>query len=203
MKPLYIPIVSKYARCESCDGTGRRDLDDQYEECPACDGHGRTKDLVLEPLHFGENRVVHIYDEPGKATRLTANWASARTSMRAPLAHEVRIIDLDDCEAYERGWTEEQKFQRAERRMLYWYDKMNAALQRMNAPAYEFKVADPSAKVADDKLPTLLRPWCENCGDAFDGPERDCPHPSPGRPYKECGRGGHMFRLQTAPKQGR
>lgn len=34
---------------------------------------------------------------------------------------------------------------------------------------------------------------CRNCGDSFTAPERSCPSPSPGRPYKECGRGGHMF----------
>jgi hypothetical protein len=45
-------------------------------------------------------------------------------------------------------------------------------------------------------------PWCENCGDAFTGPERDCPKPAPGRPYKECGRGGHMFRLERDPAKG-
>lgn len=39
-------------------------------------------------------------------------------------------------------------------------------------------------------------PWCDRCGDAFDGPERDCPTPAPGRPYVDCGRGGHMFRLE-------
>jgi hypothetical protein len=45
-------------------------------------------------------------------------------------------------------------------------------------------------------------PWCENCGDAFTGPERDCPKPAKGRPYKECGRGGHMFRLEHDPAKG-
>lgn len=39
----------------------------------------------------------------------------------------------------------------------------------------------------------LAPPQCSNCGDPFDGPERDCPNPSPGRPYVDCGRGGHMF----------
>jgi hypothetical protein len=34
---------------------------------------------------------------------------------------------------------------------------------------------------------------CRNCGDRFDGPERDCPNPSPGKPYVDCGRGGHWF----------
>lgn len=34
---------------------------------------------------------------------------------------------------------------------------------------------------------------CRNCGDLFTAPERPCPHPSPGREYKETGRGGHMF----------
>lgn len=37
---------------------------------------------------------------------------------------------------------------------------------------------------------------CENCGDAFDAPERPCPRPSPGIPYVHCGRGGHMFRAK-------
>jgi len=36
---------------------------------------------------------------------------------------------------------------------------------------------------------------CSNCGDAFDGPERDCPKPAPGRPFVDCGRGGHMFNV--------
>lgn len=36
-------------------------------------------------------------------------------------------------------------------------------------------------------------PWCVRCGDAFEAPERDCPNPAPGRPYVDCGRGGHMF----------
>lgn len=44
-----------------------------------------------------------------------------------------------------------------------------------------------------------IGPWCDRCGDAFDGPERDCPRPAPGRPYNECGRGGHMFRLGADP----
>lgn len=34
---------------------------------------------------------------------------------------------------------------------------------------------------------------CRNCGDLFTASERPCPHPSPGREYKETGRGGHMF----------
>ncbi len=34
---------------------------------------------------------------------------------------------------------------------------------------------------------------CRNCGDSFTAPERPCPKPSPGREYKETGRGGHMF----------
>jgi hypothetical protein len=46
---------------------------------------------------------------------------------------------------------------------------------------------------------TLIGPWCENCGDAFDGPERPCPQPAPGEPLKQCGRGGHMFRLDRPP----
>lgn len=41
---------------------------------------------------------------------------------------------------------------------------------------------------------------CTNCGDRFDGPERDCPNPSPGEPYKDCGRGGHMFRAPGRPE---
>lgn len=45
-----------------------------------------------------------------------------------------------------------------------------------------------------------LGPWCDRCGDAFDGPERPCPRPAPGRPYYDCGRGGHMFRLETEPR---
>jgi len=36
-------------------------------------------------------------------------------------------------------------------------------------------------------------PKCRACGDAFDGPERDCPDHIVGRPYVDCGRGGHMF----------
>ncbi len=36
-------------------------------------------------------------------------------------------------------------------------------------------------------------PWCSRCGDAFEGPERPCPNPASGRPYVDCGRGGHMF----------
>lgn len=34
---------------------------------------------------------------------------------------------------------------------------------------------------------------CRNCGDAFEWPERPCPKPSPGVPYVDCGRGGHVF----------
>ncbi len=34
---------------------------------------------------------------------------------------------------------------------------------------------------------------CHNCGDHFDAPERECPEPSPGIPYVDCGRGGHYF----------
>jgi len=42
---------------------------------------------------------------------------------------------------------------------------------------------------------------CSNCGDTADGPERDCPKPSPGRPYVDCGRGGHMFdKVKPPPK---
>ena len=43
----------------------------------------------------------------------------------------------------------------------------------------------------EDRRPT--GPWCSRCGDAFDGPVRDCPMPAPGRPFVDCGRGGHMF----------
>jgi hypothetical protein len=50
--------------------------------------------------------------------------------------------------------------------------------------------------------PSPAGPWCENCGDAFTGPKRDCPKPAKGRPYKECGRGGHMFRLEHDPALG-
>ncbi len=42
-------------------------------------------------------------------------------------------------------------------------------------------------------MPNTDHLTCSNCGDAFDGPVRDCPNPSPGRPLIECGRGGHMF----------
>ncbi|HMG12582.1 MAG TPA: hypothetical protein VK571_05385 [Gemmatimonadaceae bacterium] len=35
--------------------------------------------------------------------------------------------------------------------------------------------------------------FCLNCGDRFGAPERDCQNPSPGKPYVDCGRGGHMF----------
>lgn len=52
----------------------------------------------------------------------------------------------------------------------------------------------------EDRRPIFIGPWCENCGDAFDGPERTCPRPSPGEPYKHCGRGGHMFRLTVEPR---
>lgn len=45
--------------------------------------------------------------------------------------------------------------------------------------------------------------WCENCGDAFSAPERDCPNPSPGEPLVDCGRGGHMFRLTSPPSRDR
>lgn len=51
----------------------------------------------------------------------------------------------------------------------------------------------------EDRRPIFVGPWCERCGDAFDGPERPCPHPHPGEPYVDCGRGGHMFRLTTEP----
>lgn len=39
-------------------------------------------------------------------------------------------------------------------------------------------------------------PKCSTCGDSIDDPERECPSPSNGKPYVDCGRGGHMF---TAP----
>lgn len=42
-------------------------------------------------------------------------------------------------------------------------------------------------------MPAYAPLTCRNCGDSFTAPERDCPKPSPGRPYQECGRGGHMF----------
>lgn len=48
-------------------------------------------------------------------------------------------------------------------------------------------------------IPPLI---CRNCGDSFTAPERPCPKPSPGRPYKECGRGGHMF-FPVEPKPRR
>lgn len=51
----------------------------------------------------------------------------------------------------------------------------------------------------EDRRPVLLGPWCERCGDAFDGPERACPRPAPGRPYVDSGRGGHMFGLTVEP----
>ena len=43
----------------------------------------------------------------------------------------------------------------------------------------------------EDRRPT--GPRCSRCGDAFDGPVRDCPKPAPGRPFVDCGRGGHML----------
>lgn len=52
----------------------------------------------------------------------------------------------------------------------------------------------------EDRRPIYLGPWCESCGDAFDGPERTCPRPAPGREYVDCGRGGHMFRLEAEPR---
>ena len=36
-------------------------------------------------------------------------------------------------------------------------------------------------------------PKCRTCGDSFEAPERPCPKPSPGRPYVDTGRGGHVF----------
>jgi hypothetical protein len=65
--------------------------------------------------------------------------------------------------------------------------------------------------ITADELPQVLAsieearngpasgPWCENCGDALDGAERSCPQPVPGEPLKQCGRGGHMFRLDRPP----
>lgn len=35
-------------------------------------------------------------------------------------------------------------------------------------------------------------PKCKNCGDTFSAPERDCPQ-AVGEPYKDSGRGGHIF----------
>ena len=34
---------------------------------------------------------------------------------------------------------------------------------------------------------------CENCGDLFSAPKRDCPKPNGTRPYVDCGHGGHRF----------
>jgi hypothetical protein len=62
-----------------------------------------------------------------------------------------------------------------------------------------FAAAEMGRRVAET---SPAGPWCENCGDAFTGPERDCPQPAPGRPYKECGRGGHMFKLEHDPAKG-
>ncbi len=42
-------------------------------------------------------------------------------------------------------------------------------------------------------------PWCYRCGDAFFDPERPCPNPKLGKPYVDCGRGGHMFTLTERP----
>jgi hypothetical protein len=44
-----------------------------------------------------------------------------------------------------------------------------------------------------DPRNTVHQPICANCGDRFDDKERPCPRPSPGTPYVNCGRGGHMF----------
>lgn len=52
-------------------------------------------------------------------------------------------------------------------------------LRAMLAPAVEHGCHDPGD---EDRRPILLGPWCDRCGDAFDGPERDCPRPAPGRP---------------------
>jgi hypothetical protein len=51
----------------------------------------------------------------------------------------------------------------------------------------------------EDRRPIFIGPWCDRCGDAFDGPERQCPKPAPGRPYVDCGRGGHMFGMEREP----
>jgi thymidylate synthase (FAD) len=36
-------------------------------------------------------------------------------------------------------------------------------------------------------------PKCRTCGDLFDGEQRPCPNPSPGRELVDTGRGGHVF----------
>lgn len=43
----------------------------------------------------------------------------------------------------------------------------------------------------EDRRP--VGPWCSRCGDAFDEPLRDCPNPALGKPFVDCGVGGHMF----------
>lgn len=49
-----------------------------------------------------------------------------------------------------------------------------------------------SARVSTQKGFEGWGPKCRTCGDAFDGPERECPSPS-GKPYYDAGRGGHVF----------
>lgn len=44
----------------------------------------------------------------------------------------------------------------------------------------------------------LAEPRCRTCDDTPSSPERPCPRPSPGRPYVDCGRGGHMFDRRIA-----
>jgi len=51
-----------------------------------------------------------------------------------------------------------------------------------------------SARMSTAKSFLGWGPKCRACGDSFDGPERDCPNTIiGGRPYIDCGRGGHVF----------
>lgn len=72
--------------------------------------------------------------------------------------------------------------------------RWESAKARMAAQQNDGADHDPGD---EDRRPT--GPWCSRCGDAFDGPERDCPNPAPGRPYVDCGRGGHIFDRSDRP----
>jgi hypothetical protein len=73
----------------------------------------------------------------------------------------------------------------------------------MSAPPFNhimFSNKDTGGQLVHSSYCPCRPAWCANCGDARSAPERDCPNPSPGEPYKDCGRGGHMFTLTADPK---
>jgi hypothetical protein len=188
--------------------------DAHAQALPVPNGRPAIVDLVLARLRSPRARaVIETRDAIGRGrygTRLQAfNGRDVERDLTDEAADAVNYAMQGIEEAPDEGARA-----RWERRFAMAVALLEEAVcdeQSDRSGARILALAGEHDVITADELPRVLAsieearngpvsgPWCENCGDAFDGPERDCPQPAPGEPLKQCGRGGHMFRLERPP----